>query len=67
MLRLQHYRAKEFRQLVSIALAMLLNWAGVGLAGHGTEDDVVTVTAGQVKYVSRRAGKARADRSAADR
>jgi len=28
---------------------VLLIWAGVGIAGHGTEDDVVTVTAEQVK------------------
>ena len=28
---------------------MLLIWAGVGVAGHGTEYDVVTVTAEQVK------------------
>jgi rhodanese-related sulfurtransferase len=28
---------------------VLLIWAGVGVAGHGTEYDVVTVTAEQVK------------------
>lgn len=40
---------KQFRPLVGIAAAMLLVCTTVGLAGHGTEDDVVTVTAEQVK------------------
>jgi rhodanese-related sulfurtransferase len=48
MVIVHDYRANEFRQPVIIALAMLPIWAGVGPAGHGT-DDVVTVTAEQVK------------------
>jgi rhodanese-related sulfurtransferase len=36
---------------VGILLATVLLYAGVGLAGHGTEDDVVTVTAEQVKGI----------------
>jgi rhodanese-related sulfurtransferase len=41
--------AKECKLSIGIALALLLISNGVGSAGHGTEDDVVTVTAEQVK------------------
>ena len=40
---------KQFKPFVGIAAAMLLVCTTAGLAGHGTEDDVVTVTAEQVK------------------
>jgi rhodanese-related sulfurtransferase len=38
-----------FSPLIGILVAVLLLCAAVGFAGHGTEDDVVTVTAEQVK------------------
>jgi rhodanese-related sulfurtransferase len=49
MLRTHAYGVNQFGPLVGILVAMVLFCVGVGLAGHGTEDDVVTVTAEQVK------------------
>jgi len=43
------YRVKQWRLFIGLAAAILLVYTGVVLAGHGTEDDVVTVTAEQVK------------------
>jgi rhodanese-related sulfurtransferase len=37
----------NFRLVATLALAMF--WPAMALAGHGTEDDVVTITAEQVK------------------
>ena len=39
----------RFRQFAVLALTLLIFRPGVSSAGHGTEDDVVTVTAEQVK------------------
>jgi rhodanese-related sulfurtransferase len=39
----------NLRPLVAMVTALLLTWPGIIFAGHGTEDDVVTVTAEQVK------------------
>ena len=41
---------KGLRPVGSILLVFLMVWPDRGLAGHGTEDDVVTVTANQVKF-----------------
>jgi len=41
--------AASYRPRVGIMTAFLLVWPAVVLGGHGTEDDVVTVTAEQVK------------------
>jgi len=47
--RLIRSAVAELRPLVGMVTALLLIWPGIILAGHGTEDDVVTVTAEQVK------------------
>ena len=41
--------AADLRPLVGMVMALLLVWPSIVLAGHGTEDDVTTVTAEQVK------------------
>jgi rhodanese-related sulfurtransferase len=38
---------RNFRLVAAVVLAMF--WPAMALAGHGTEDDVVTITAEQVK------------------
>ena len=47
--RLIRSAVAELTLLVGMVTALLLTWPGIILAGHGTEDDVVTVTAEQVK------------------
>lgn len=47
--RLIHSAVANLRPLVGTVTALLLIWPGIIQAGHGTEDDVVTVTAEQVK------------------
>jgi rhodanese-related sulfurtransferase len=47
--RLIHSAVADLRPLVAMVTALLLTWPGVISAGHGTDDDVVTVTAEQVK------------------
>ena len=47
--RLIHFAVADLRPLIGMVTALLLTWPGIILAGHGTEDDVVTVTAEQVK------------------
>jgi rhodanese-related sulfurtransferase len=47
--RLIRSNMADARLLVGMVTAVLLVWAGILFAGHGTEDDVVTVTAEQVK------------------
>ena len=47
--RLIRSAVAELKPLVGMVTALLLTWPGIILAGHGTEDDVVTVTAEQVK------------------
>ena len=39
----------DLKPLIGMVTALLLTWPGIMFAGHGTEDDVVTVTAEQVK------------------
>jgi len=39
----------DLKPLIGMVTALLLIWPGIIFAGHGTEDDVVTVTAEQVK------------------
>ena len=47
--RLIDFAVANLRPLVGMLTALLLTSPGIILAGHGTEDDVVTVTAEQVK------------------
>ena len=47
--RLIRAAVADLRPLVGMVTALMLTWPGMILAGHGTEDDVVTVTAEQVK------------------
>jgi len=47
--RLIRAAVADLRPLVGMVTALMLTWPGMILAGHGPEDDVVTVTAEQVK------------------
>ena len=47
--RLIDSAAANLRPLVAMVTALLLTWPAIIFAGHGIDDDVVTVTAEQVK------------------
>ncbi len=41
----------HFRRIAVLTITLVTLWPGLLSAGHGTEDDVVTVTVEQVKFI----------------